>query len=186
MPPASGPTPRKGYLDHPYTPGDSIPAPEAIEGNDTAWNEFSELARQQEARFAPTAPASLEERTAYAATAPMGLPTTPDDAPRAAPAPPQVTLDQAMVEARRNNRVCPRPEHWLAIYALLPGRKVVNGKHQPAPPITGAAWKATPSLPKRLCFREHLEWAERNGSLELVLTAMKKLDEKDWLHMGED
>ena len=56
----------------------------------------------------------------------------------------------------------------------------------PPPPITGQAWAVTPSLTKRLHFREQIEWAERAGILDAVMAFMQALPEEEWLHMGED
>ena len=159
---------------------------------DSAWELFERLSKQQDDILKESGPGPLAATppvdVGYALTAPMGLPTTRDDVPpaRVPRAAPRVTLDAAMVEARRNNRVCPRPEHWIAIYEMLPGRTLVNGKQFPTPPITGPAWKATPSLPKRLFFREHLEWAERHKVIDAVYAQMKQLPEDAWLHMGDD
>src|SRR5690606_4410899 len=99
---------------------------------------------------------------------------------------PLFSLDAAMLVARRNNRVCPRPERWVELAELLPPRKTLRGMQQPPAAITGAAWKVTPPLTKRLCFREQIEWAERQGVLEIVMAFMQALPEEDWLHMGED
>ena len=177
-------------LELPYTPGEPIPAPEAVEGGESAWALWSEVNRQQEARFADTAPGSEPmklntENPAWAKTQPMksvrNLPTA-----RRIEAQPLFTLDGAMLVARRNNRVSPRPERWLELYAMLPARKTLRGVQPPPVPPTGAAWAITPPLTKRLCFREHIEWAERHGVLENVMHFIQTMPEQDWLHMGED
>jgi hypothetical protein len=179
--------PSRSSLDKPYVRGDSIPVPEAVEcDSDTAWDTFSALQATQEAHFADTAPASVpmplpKGDTRYAKTQPAPLKT---QAPQGATpiARRGITLDDAVQEARRNNRVCPRPAPWQRIYDTMPddGR----GKRA-APPLTGAAWAGTPSLSKRMSFRDHLEWADRNGALERVVALMKELPENDWHHMGD-
>lgn len=178
----------KKDLDLPYVPGDVIPAPEAIEGGDSAWAIWSEVNQQHEARFADTAPASQpmklmpNENPAWAKTQPaMKAPLL-----RRKETQPLFTLDSAMLVARRNNRVSPRPERWQELMALLPARKTLTGVQQPPAPPTGAAWAVTPPLTKRLCFREHIEWAERQGVLENVMAFMQRMGEDEWLHMGED
>jgi hypothetical protein len=70
--------------------------------------------------------------------------------------------------------------------ALLPPRRTLRGSAQPPAPPTGAAWNVTPSLTKRLCFREHIEWAERAGVLEDAMAFMQSMAEEEWLHMGDD
>ena len=91
-----------------------------------------------------------------------------------------------MLVARKNNRVCPRPERWLELHALLPARETPRGIQNPSPPPTGPAWGLTAPLTKRLPFREHVEWAEGLGALENVMRFMQTMPEDGWLHMGED
>jgi hypothetical protein len=179
-------------LDRPWEAGDSIPAPEAVHGDgDSAWALWNEVSQQHERRFADTAPMTLPpgmqpEDRAWAATQPPGaLPLT---APARKPVEPHplFTLEAAMLVARRNNRVCPRPQHWDAFTRMLPARKTLRGTLQPPVPPTGAAWAVTPPLTKRLCFREQIEWAEGAGLLESVMAFMQSMSEQDWLHMGED
>jgi hypothetical protein len=164
---------RGDRLDRPWEPGDSIPAPEAIyRDGESGWALWTEVAQQYERRFARTAP--------------MTSPFAPAPAARAPAAQALFTLETAMLVARRNNRVCPRPQRWDAFMALLPPRRTLRGSAQPPAPPTGAAWNVTPSLTKRLCFREHIEWAERAGVLEDVMAFMQSMAEEEWLHMGED
>jgi hypothetical protein len=193
MPSSAPKSPRRpgSDLDAPYVAGDAIPAAEAVEKHgDSAWQLFHELNQQHEARFADTAPASTYHRmntedVAWAQTQPMakagaGAGRRPVDGA------PLFTLESAMLVARRNNRVCPRPERWQELFALLPPRQTRRGVQQPPAPIVGAAWAVTPPLTRRLAFREHIEWAEREGVLENVMAFMQSMPEGDWLHMGED
>jgi hypothetical protein len=179
-------------LDRPWELGDAIPAPEAVHRDgDSAWALFTELSRVQEQRFADTAPMTLpatsREEAGWAATQPAarGLPLglLPMTRGRGQPL---FTLESAMLVARRNNRVCPRPEHWAAFCALLPARKTLRGLQPPPAAPTGAAWAVTPPLTKRMCFREQIEWAEQAGVLENVMAFMQSMSENEWLHMGED
>ncbi len=179
-------------LDRPWEPGDTIPAPDAVHSDgDTAWALFNELSHQHEQRFAETAPMThppmRPEELSWAATMPASAaPAAPRLVPPARSQQPQLTLDVAMVVARRNNRVCPRPERWNAFGALLPVRKTARGSQQPPAPATGPAWALTPPLTKRLCFREQVEWAESTGVLEQAMAFMQSMAEDEWLHMGED
>jgi len=179
-----------GDLEAPYVAGDAIPAPEAVEGGESAWALWSEVNRQHDARFADTAPASELMRPpsdsgAWAQTQPM---RARQPLPQSSPlhAEPLFTLDAAMLVARRNNRVSPRPDRWLELWALLPPRRTPRGQQPPPPPPTGGAWKLTSALTKRLCLREHIEWADSQGVLEEVIAFLLALSEEDWLHMGED
>lgn len=105
----------------------------------------------------------------------------PPEAAQAAAAPQQVTLDDALVEARRNNRVCPLPAIWQRLYAYLPN----TGPHLSQVPATHAEWAQVPPLEKRTRLREHLEWAEGQGVLRQVYEALRKLPENRWHHIGE-
>ena len=54
------------------------------------------------------------------------------------------------------------------------------------PPLQPWLWPNLSGLQKRLRFREHVEWAERNGRLPEVARFMAQMTEDDWVHMGED
>jgi hypothetical protein len=178
--------PQRATGEH-YLPGDPIPAPDALEKNsDSIWDLWHRTHSAHEASFAETAPATVSAKDPadprFAATEPAGLAQARPRAaaPRPLPAEPP-TVDEAMLEARRNNRVCPLPERWLELFEMLPNRK----PNRPTPPLVGPAWKATPSISKRMCLREHLEWAEASGNLAQVLDYLKQLPEEEWLHMGQ-
>lgn len=174
-------------LDQPWDPGDAIAQPEAVHHDgESAWAMWNELAQRHEARFAQTRPMTVpsplsSEQRAWADTEPAAAAVSHG----ARSAAPLFTLDTAMLVARRNNRVCPRPERWAELAALLPARKTLRGWQQPPAPVTGGAWAVTPPLTKRLCFREQIEWAEREGVLENLMAFMQAMREEDWLHMGE-
>jgi hypothetical protein len=191
FPPSKKPV-RSRDLDRPWEAGDSIPAPEALhQDGDTAWAMWKEASEQHERRFAETMPMTQPpgmspEELGWAATQPAaGALLRQPLVPRAVEKP-LFTLEGAMLVARRNNRVCPRPARWDAFMQLLPAKKTLRGTQLPPAPPTGAAWAVTPSLTKRLCFREQIEWAERAGVLEAVMAFMQSMSEEEWLHMGED
>ena len=178
-------------LEHRWEAGDSIPAPEALHSDgDTAWALWNEVNNQHNRRFEHTQPMTqppgmTPEEVSWAATQPAGNALRPKQAPRRVEAP-LFTLEAAMLVARKNNRVCPRPERWDEFTKLLPLKKSLRGNQKPPAPATGAAWAVTPALTKRLCFREQIEWAEREGVLEPVMQFMQSMSEEEWLHMGED
>jgi hypothetical protein len=189
--PKKPPARQGGDLDRPWEAGDSIPAPEAIHSDgESAWALWNEVKQQHERRFADTAPMTRPpgmgaEDAGWAATQPAGTALRqPAGTPRDEQ--PLFTLESAMLVARRNNRVCPRPERWDEFTRLLPARKTLRGSQPPPVPPTGAAWGVTPALTKRLVFREQIEWAERQGVLEAVMAFMQSMPEEDWLHMGDD
>lgn len=131
--------------------------------SDTSWAMFQALQGQQERGFEKTRPTGL-------ATAPGAKP--PVD---------EVTIDDVLVEVRRNNRVCPMPAIWQRLYAYLPN----TGPHLSKVPATHAEWAQVPSLQKRARLREHIEWAASQGVLRQVYEALRKLPEERWHHIGE-
>lgn len=144
---------------------DADRALEVVEKNtDTSWAMFQAINNQQERGF---------ERTR-----PTGLGTT-QAGPRDGPA--VVTLDDVLVEVRRNNRVCPMPTVWVRIHALLPNKP----PHLPPVPATRELWSRTPALQKRARLREHIEWAATQGVLPQIHEVLRALPETKWHHMGE-
>ena len=130
---------------------------------DTSWAMFQAIAGQQERGFERTRPTALE------------------GPPASAQAPAAVTLDDVLVEVRRNNRVCPLPTVWVRIHALLPNKP----PHLPPVPATRETWSRTPALQKRARLREHLEWAAAQGVLPQIHEVLRALPETKWHHMGE-
>jgi hypothetical protein len=169
-----------------YAPGDRIPTPDAVERNsDSAWALWNDVSAAQDAKFAETAPASMpmnlgDTDPRYAETAPASL-STDGKAAAKGPAGRAATVDEVMVEARKNNRVCPKPDRWRQLFAILPD-KLAN---KPMAPPIGASWPSTPSLSKRMCMREHIEWAAAHGVIDEVFAFLKQLPEGDWHHMGD-
>ena len=173
----------------PYDRNDPIPEAEAVEKDtDTSWALFNDLANSENRKFADTAPASRtlkdsSEEGGYAATEPAPLQKL--QALPQAPVRRELSVTEVMVEARRNNRVCPKPAKWLELYEMLPDKRRSGTSWEPAPPLVDAAWNETSSIPKRMCFREHIDWADSHGWLEQIFSFMKGLPENEWHHMGE-
>lgn len=158
--------------------------------SDTAWATFQALSEPVE--FAPTQPASMpmplpKGDPRYATTVPGALMRDTTPAPLGPLAPPvhRITLDAVVAEARRNNRVCPQPQPWQQLYEMLPDKKQNGRTWEPPPPLTGSAWGVTPSMTKRMCLRDQLEWAEKKGRLAEVYAFLKALPEESWHHVGD-
>jgi hypothetical protein len=139
--------------------------------------------------FRDTEPASTlpmippGEETAYAETTPLPLASVRPAGPAPlALAPLEITLYDLMNEIRKDNRVCPQPTRWLAFYRLL--EENAGGAALPSPPLVGSAWAATPSLAKRMCFREQVEWTAANNCMNAAHQFLKGLQEADWHYMG--
>ena len=152
----------KKSQDEPRAPArDSV---DVVEKNtDTSWALFQALQGQQQRGFEKTRPTGLPGAGAQAAAGE------------------EVTIDDVLVEARRNNRVCPMPAIWQRLYAYLPN----TGPHLAKVPATHAEWAQVPSLQKRARLREHIEWAASQGVLRQVYEALRKLPENRWHHIGE-
>jgi len=95
------------------------------------------------------------------------------------------TLEDALAEANRNNRVCPQPSKWQQLYELLPARQRIGNGWQPALPLILAAWWDTPDLLKIARLQEHLNWAAAHGALDAVYAFLCTLPESEWHHLGE-
>ncbi len=95
------------------------------------------------------------------------------------------TLEEALEEVQRNNRVCPQPQKWNELYKLLPNKRRKGGGWEPSLPLILAAWWDTSAIQKKLRLCEHIEWAYKQGCLDVVYEFMKNLKEEEWLHVGE-
>ncbi len=199
----------------PFLLNDRAAVPEPMESDsEAAWAEFERLYRLEAEEFTRAMPGAAPgdetsrgnpagphewppERSlemppdaAFAPTLPMPWPGGAQAAGvhtgAGAPHEPAVlTVHEAMVEVRRFNRVCPRPQAWQALYDLIPGKLTTGHAWQPPPPITGAAWQATSAVPKRMCLREQLEWAEHQGALGEAMRFLRALPEDQWHHVGD-
>jgi hypothetical protein len=124
------------------------------------------------------------EEAAYAPTEPQTLANVRPPAPEALSlAPLEVTLYDLMAEIRKDNRVCPQPTRWLEFYRLLEGI-AGPGVKLPSPPLVGSAWASTPSIAKRMCFREQVEWTASHRCMNMAHQFLKSLKETEWHYMG--
>jgi hypothetical protein len=142
---------------------DAERAVEVVEKDtDTAWALFEALRLQQQHGVETTRPGHLE-------------PAPPANEPSAG-----VSLDDALLEVRRNNRVCPLPAIWKQVWDYLPNK---SSTLSPVP-MTAAEWAQLPPLQLRSRLREHLVWADAQGVLPQVLGALRKVPEHRWHHIG--
>lgn len=165
---------------------DSVPMPHAEElGHDTGWALWTQEVERAKRTFAPTQP-----MTALATFGAGFAPTQPAPVPLSAGAEaaqtlvrPAVTLERVMQLARHRNRVCPVVPRWLEFHALL-SRHARSPRDVLPEPLEGAAWSGTPSLAKRMVFRDQIEWAERHGCLAEAHAFLQNLPDSGWHHMG--
>lgn len=84
---------------------------------------------------------------------------------------------------RENNRACPMPQRWNALWKMLP--KLGGEYGQPPLPLILAAWHDTPAMLKMIRLAEHIEWAAKHGDIDQISAYLKQLPESDWFHIGE-
>ena len=96
-----------------------------------------------------------------------------------------VTLADVLALAAEAGRICPKPDPWTRLYALLPETRRDGYGAIPAAPLVLDAWSATGDEQKLERLREHLAWAEQHGALERVHDYLASLRESDWHHVGE-
>lgn len=96
-----------------------------------------------------------------------------------------LTLPVVLALAAQNGRVCPKPERWSRLYELLPNTRRDGYGFIPAAPLVLGAWTETGDGQKIGRLREHLEWAQKNGALEVVHSYLRSLPEDAWHHVGE-
>ena len=56
---------------------------------------------------------------------------------------------------------------------------------EPSLPLIFAAWHDAPAMAKMLRLAEHIEWADKQGALEVAAGFLRSLREEDWYHLGE-
>lgn len=137
------------------------PLPEVMESNsDTAWKLFEDLQSgvQQFPQMVSSAFPPLESG--------------------ASPLQAGLSVQDVLLEARRNNRVCPVDAQWKRLCALL---RDVTGSE---PPAAAAGHGPVSRLVKRMMVRDQIEWAAEHGYLAVVLRFLRSLPEDQWVHMG--
>jgi len=79
---------------------------------------------------------------------------------------------------RSSGRVCPLPVYWVRLWEMI--AKASPDKEPPLPLIL-AAWNETTHLDKMVRLVEHLEHAEKNGTLDAVDSYLRELPLSRWL-----
>lgn len=170
--PTTGPSQARS---DPWSPGDHwlqpLPAPEVHEGGESMWDDWQEELRRMDLAFAdtqPSEPIPLSGDTAGVSERPrIGV---------------RWSAGEVIVMARRNNRACPRPFLWSALYVLLEGERYAD---LPPPPVQPWASGKLSNLQRRAHFRKYIQWADRHDKLETLARYLDSLSEPDWVHMGE-
>jgi hypothetical protein len=94
-------------------------------------------------------------------------------------------LDDLLVFAKSEGRVCPQPPHWNKLYQLLPNTKTKGAGRDPANPLILAAWWDSSDEQKRERLSTHIHWAADQGALDTVAAFLRSLSKDQWHHEGE-
>lgn len=94
------------------------------------------------------------------------------------------TAQTLIAYCRENDRVCPMPWHWAAVYELLPLRNLADGRTEPGVPLILGGWDSPNSF-KMARLAEQINWAEQHGCLPAVSTFLRGLQEADWHHLRD-
>ena len=94
-------------------------------------------------------------------------------------------LESIQAIATKNDRVCPQPEKWNALWKMLPNRERKGNSWEPSLPLILAAWHHSSNGAKMVRLKEHLEWAEEHGSLHQIIEYLQSLKEEDWHHLHD-
>jgi hypothetical protein len=151
----------------------SVPTADVQEGGESMWDAWQEESRRMDAAFADTQPSEA---------IPLADASQPAPLQRQGTGGLHWTVGTVIALARRNNRVCPRPLLWSALYVLLEGDHYADLR---PPPVLPRSWASLSNLQRRLHFHEHIEWADRHGKLDELARYIASLAEPDWVHMGE-
>ncbi|MBV6499026.1 MAG: hypothetical protein CJBNEKGG_01475 [Prosthecobacter sp.] len=84
------------------------------------------------------------------------------------------------------NRLVPQQTPWSELYSNLQHtRQKPSGGWEPPLPLILAAWHHSVPIEKQLRFKEHLEWAAKQGQLDEIGSFLRSLTETQWCHFGE-
>ncbi|MBT3071920.1 hypothetical protein KKP04_13720 [Rhodomicrobium sp. Az07] len=97
----------------------------------------------------------------------------------------ELQLEALLSFVMSDDRVCPRPMEWHALWQKIGGRRLdTNGgiTWEPAPPIVLSAWTFSNDASRAARFYEHLQWATAHGALDIADTFVRSLPQEAWHH----
>ncbi len=94
-------------------------------------------------------------------------------------------LESLMAYVKERQRICPKPQRWNDLWAMLPGKKRRGMGWNPPAPLILAAWHCTCDDEKADRLALHIEYADHNGILNEIGTFLRSLPEEEWVHRGE-
>ncbi len=96
-----------------------------------------------------------------------------------------MTIEELKNYCKQNDRICPMPQYWSKLYAMLKNTKQKpSGGFEPSAPLILAAWDQ-PALFKQLRFFEHLDWAVKENQIKEVENFLVSLSEQNWFHLND-
>lgn len=95
-----------------------------------------------------------------------------------------ITVDTVLEFAARNNRVCPLPQVWMKLHALLTTKGTGSSKTAPVPLIL-ARWNFTGDHEKAQRLREQIEYAAETGSLTELYDFLMGMSDQDWHYFSD-
>ncbi|MFI5165240.1 MAG: hypothetical protein ACHQQS_01325 [Thermoanaerobaculales bacterium] len=96
------------------------------------------------------------------------------------------TLDSLWEYCTQNSRLVPLPQQWNLLFQMLKNKQQKpTGGWEPPLPLILAAWHHSMPIEKQLRFKEHIEWAQRQGQLEEIGVFLRSIPEAQWCHFGE-
>ena len=87
-------------------------------------------------------------------------------------------LDALLAFVQLEDRVCPNPQEWMAMYDLLPPR-VAGDKSHPGIPLILGGWDSSDAA-KRRRLAAQIRFAEANGVFDVVDRFLRRLPESAW------
>lgn len=92
-------------------------------------------------------------------------------------------LEDLLAYVQVDDRICPNPQEWLAMYELLPARRHGDASYPGLPLILGGWWDSS-NAQKRQRLIAQIRYAGREGVLDAVDRYLRSLPDSAW-HRGD-
>lgn len=93
-----------------------------------------------------------------------------------------MTKAEVLEFCRQGERVCPKPNRWMAMADILARFQRAS---PPPPPLILGGWNFSSNLEKIVRLKEQIEWANAHGCVEEVGAFLGGLGEEEWHHLTE-
>ncbi|MBF0480022.1 MAG: hypothetical protein HQL26_11125 [Candidatus Omnitrophica bacterium] len=92
-------------------------------------------------------------------------------------------LNSLLEYVKLEGRVCPLPNHWNALWQMLPNRtQKSSGGWEPPLPLILAAWWESSALLKMERLAAHINYAAKHGDLDEVDQFLRNLIPDQWAY----